>query len=233
MDDEHPPTVGAEPVGAGPTVGAGVANVGGLTRVDPVARALGIVTLIGVAVISVICILVQFLRTDLSWIATPMSIYVIGRWGVWVQASFFAPAPGIAALGVGWYLVLGRRARSLIPLALFVAAGVALCFVGAFVTDTTPWPVTLHGKIHMWAAFSTFVLVTTAMVVQSWCFRLDPRWRKHFPDAVAIAGVTIVYFWVYALFHPIPRGIGEKVFIGLVLLWLWRAAWRLVRGEPR
>lgn len=35
-----------------------------------------------------------------------MSIYVQGPYGRWVQASFFAPAPGIAALGIGWYRAL-------------------------------------------------------------------------------------------------------------------------------
>jgi hypothetical protein len=50
-------------------------------------------------------------------------------------------------------------------------------------------------------------------------------------DAFAIAVVTIVYFWIYALVKPIPRGIGEKVVIALVLLWGWRAAWWLVRDR--
>jgi hypothetical protein len=49
---------------------------------------------------------------------------------------------------------------------------------------------------------------------------------------MALATVTAGYFWIYALFKPIPRGIGEKVVIGLVLAWLWRAGWWLVRGRP-
>src|SRR5690348_14160738 len=81
------------------------------TRADSLTRALGIIALVGVAFITVTCLLVQFLRTDLSWTATSMSIYVKGPYGRWVQASFFAPAPGIAALGIGWYRALDRRAQ--------------------------------------------------------------------------------------------------------------------------
>lgn len=194
--------------------------------------AYGGIALIGVAVFTVICLAVQFLRTQLNWFTTPMSIYALGPYGAWVQVAFFAPAPGFAALGIGLHRTLDRRARSTVSLALFVAAAVALCFTGAFLTDTTPSPVTLHGKIHQWGAFGTFVFVTTGMALQSWRFRRDPHWRKHFPDAFAIAVVTIAYFWIYALFHPIPRGVGEKIVIGLVLLWVWRAAWWLVRGRP-
>lgn len=201
-------------------------------RVDTISSACGGIALVGVAAITVICLAVQFLRTDLNWITTEMSLYVIGPWGSFVQASFFAPAPGLAALGFAWHhTLLRRQAGSFASFALFLAAAVALCVTGAFVPDKTAWPVTVHGAIHQWAAFGTFVFATTGMVLQSWWFRYDPHWRKHFPDAFTLAMITIVYFWIYALIRPIPRGIGEKVVIGLVLLWVWRAAWWLVRDR--
>lgn len=203
-------------------------------RVDTISSACGGIALVGVAAITVICLAVQFLRPDLDWITTSMSIYVKGPWGGFVQASFFAPAPGVAALGFAWHrTMLRREPGSAAAFALFVAAAVALCFTGAFVADSTSWPVTLHGRIHQWAAFGTFVFVTTAMVLQSWLMRYDAHWRKHYPDAFALAVVTVVYFWVYALVKPIPRGIGEKIVIGLVLLWVWRAAWWLVHDRSR
>ncbi|HET7557274.1 MAG TPA: DUF998 domain-containing protein [Rhodanobacteraceae bacterium] len=202
-------------------------------RSDALTRALGVVTLLGVAVITVICITVQFLRTDLDWIATAMSLYVIGPYGAWVQAAFFAPAPGIAALGIGWYRALDRHAHNLAPLVLFVVAAAALCIAAAFVTDKGDHPVTVHGQIHQWAAFGTFVCVTTAMLVQSVRLHLDRHWRGRFPGALTLAVITAIYFWIYALAKPIPRGLGEKVVIGLVLLWLWRAAWWLVRDGRR
>lgn len=200
-------------------------------RVDAISGACGGIAMVGVAAITVICIAVQFLRTDLNWITTAMSIYVKGPYGGWVQASFFAPAPGLAAIGYAWYRTLHEQARSAASLALFVAAAVALCLTGAFVADSTPSPVTLHGAIHQWAAFGTFVFVTTGMALQSWLFRCDAHWRKHFLGAFTLAVITFVYFWIYAIFKPIPRGIGEKVVIGLVLLWVWRASWWLVRDR--
>lgn len=199
---------------------------------EPLTRTLGAIALLGVAFITVTCLLVQFLRTDLNWVTISMSIYVEGPYGRWVQASFFAPAPGIAALGIGWYRVLDRRARSVFPLILFVIATAALCITAYFLADATPWPVTLHGKIHQWAAFGTFVCVTTAALLQSLRLRLDPRRRAHFIEATAIASVGVVYFWIYAL-SPIPRGLGEKAVIALVLLWLWRASWWLTCAPSR
>lgn len=202
------------------------------TRADSLTRALGVVALIGVAFITVTCLLVQFLRTDLDWITVSMSIYVKGPYGHWVQASFFAPAPGIAALGIGWYRALDQRARSAFPLILFLVAAAALCITASFIADATRWPTTLHGTIHQWAAFGTFTCVTTAALLQSLRLRFDPYWREQFIEATTIASVSVVYFWVYAL-SPIPRGVGEKTVITLVLLWLWRASWWLVRAPAR
>lgn len=205
---------------------------GSLPRLDMLTRVLGVIMLLGVAVISVICLLVQFLRTDLDWITTEMSIYALGPYGVWVQAAFMAPTPGLIALGIGWYRALDRRSRNVVPSILFVMAAAALCLMAVNAPDTTGWPVTVHGKIHQWAAFAAFICVTTAMLVQSWRIRCDVHWRRYFLSAMALATVTAVYFWIYALFKPIPRGIGEKVVIVLVLAWLWRAGWWLVRGRP-
>lgn len=220
--DTNPQSPGATTEGGAPA------------RVDMISSACGGIALVGVATITVICLAVQFLRTDLDWITTAMSLYVKGPWGGFVQASFFAPAPGLAAIGFAWHhTLLRRQAGSFASFALFAAAAAALCVTGAFVADPTPSPTTLHGTIHQWAAFGTFVFITTAMVLQSWWFRYDPHWRTHLPGAFAVAMVTIVYFWIYALIKPIPRGIGEKVVIALVLLWVWRAAWWLVRDRSR
>ena len=201
-----------------------------LARDRPATRVLGAIALIGVAFITVTCVLVQFLRTDLDWISTSMSIYVTGPYGTWVRASFYAPVPGIAAFGVGWYLALDRRTRSVIPMILFIIGAIALCILASFTADATRWPVTVHGRIHQWAAFATFLCIITAALLQSLRFRFDTRLREQFIEATAIASVCVVYFWVYAL-APIPRGLGEKAVIALVLAWLWRAAWWLLRGS--
>ena len=192
---------------------------------------LGGVALIGVAVFTITCIATQFLRPDYNWVGIPLSFYVIGPYGVAVEASYFALAPGLAALGIGWYLALDRGARSAVPLLLFVVSAVALCITAVEITDVPGRPQTLHGLIHVIAAIATFVCVTVAMLLQSWRMRIDPRWRAKFRSAFVLAAIAFVALWSYALIRHIPRGIGEKTTIALILLWLGRAAWWLVH-EP-
>lgn len=199
-------------------------------RLGPV-RVCGTIALIGIAIFAITCTVVQFLRPDYNWLGMPLSFYVIGPYGGTVEASYFALAPGLIALGAGWYLALARPARSAAPLLLFVVSAIALCLTAIEITDVPGRPQTLHGLIHVLAALTTFVCVTVAMLLQSWRMRADPRWRAHFRSAFALAAIAFVALWTYALIRHIPRGLGEKTVIVLILAWLWRAAWWLMRGD--
>lgn len=209
---------------------AGVARPRAAVSGDHLARALGVVALIGVTVFAVVCGAAQFLRTDYDWLGVPLSFYVLGPWGGVVEASYFALAPGLVALGIGWYRALERDARSAAPLLLFVIAAIALVVTAMEFTDIPGQPPTLHGYVHVVAAGTTFLCVTVAMLLQSWRLRGDPHWRARFRSAFTLAAITFAMLWIYTLLKGVPRGLGEKIVIALILLWLWRAAWWLLRG---
>lgn len=193
-------------------------------------RALGAIALLGVATFAVACGAAQFLRADYDWQRVPLSFYALGAYGHMVETGYCVLAAGLAATGVGWYRALNRDARSAAPLLLFAAAAIALCITTFAFTDTPGGPHTLHGFVHVIAAMTTFLCVTVAMLVQSWRLRSDPRWRPRFHSAFALALIAFIALWVDALVKTLPRGLSEKVVIVLILAWLWRAGWWLVRG---
>lgn len=196
-------------------------------------RRLGAVALAGVAVFAIVCGAVQFLRGDYDWMRVPLSFYVLGRFGRVVEASYFVLGCGLVALGIGWYRALDRTARSAAPMLLFVLSAVALCVTAAELTDVPGRPPTLHGVVHVIAADATFLCVTISMLLQAWRMRLDPRWRTCFRSAFVLAAIAFVALWLDALVKALPRGLGEKAVIALILLWLWRASWRLLRVSNR
>lgn len=197
---------------------------------DRTTRALGVIALLGVAVFATACGAAQFLRTDYDWLRVPLSFYVLGPFGGVVEASYYALAVGLVALGIGWYLALARDARSAAPLLLFVLGAMALCVTAAETTDVPDGPHTLHGMLHVVAAMATFLCVTVAMLLQSRRLRLDPRRRTRFRSAFVLAAVAFAALWVDALVKTLPRGLSEKVVVVLILAWLWRAGWWLARG---
>ena len=202
-------------------------------RADPFERALGVIALLGVATFAVTCGAAQWLRSDYDWVRVPLSFYVLGPYGRAVEASYFALACGLIALGAGWYRALDRSARSAAPPLLFVLGAIALVVTAVEFTDVPDKPPTLHGLLHIVAAGATFICVTVAMLLQSWRLRGDPHWRARFRSAFILAAITFVALWIYALVKPIPRGLGEKIVIALILLWLGRASWWLLRGPSR
>lgn len=199
---------------------------------DPLVRALGALALTGVTVFALVCGAAQLLRTDYDPLGMPLSFYVIGPCGGWVEAAYFVLSPGLIALGVGWYRALAHGARSAAPLLLFTVTAIALCITAVEFTDIPGQPPTLHGYVHVMAALVTFLCATVAMLLQSWRIHADPRWRGHFPSAFVIAALAFAALWIDALARPVPRGLGEKIVIVLILIWLWRAAWWLARGAP-
>lgn len=187
----------------------------------------------GVAVFVAICGAAQFLRGDLDWIAAPLSYYLLGPFGAWVIAAYLALSAGLIALGFGFRAALAAPARSGAPVLLFAVAGIALA-----VTALSE-PAKAHGHpaeweaVHRFAAMTTFLCVTAAMMLQSFWLRFDPRWRNRFLFAFALAAAAFIALWIYALLHIFPSGISQKTVIALILIWLGWASLALSRATSR
>jgi len=190
----------------------------------------GALSVLGVEFFLITAVILQFLRVDYDWITTPLSFYLLGTDSAWLVAAYFALAAGILLTAVGFYLGMTREARSGAPLLLFAVAALSVCVVALAHTDTpaSPSP-TLVGIVHNTAAAVAFLTVTVAMLIQSWRLRYDPRWKPHHLKALALAAITFVALWTYALWTALPRGVTQKCVILLIVLWLLMAGRWLMR----
>ncbi|WP_414706825.1 DUF998 domain-containing protein [Rudaea sp.] len=197
------------------------------------ARLCALLSCCGVGAFVVICGAVQFLRGDLDWVAAPLSYYLLGPFGAEAIAAYLALSAGLIALGIGFRSALIASARSGALVLLFAVAGVALA-----VTALSE-PAKAHGNVleweavHRFAAMTTFLCVTVAMLLQSFWLRFDPRWRGRFPFAFALAALAFIALWIYALMHLFPSGISQKTVIALILAWLGWASLALLRETWR
>lgn len=197
----------------------------------PVVHRSGHGALAGVALFVATALAVHALRGDLDWQRAPLSFYLLGDYGLWLRAAYFTLAVTIAALGLGGYLALARHARSAAPLLLFAVAAIALCTTAAADSRLPDRLPTLENVVHGIAAQTTFLCVTTAMLLQSWRLRLDVAWRHRFATAFALAAVAFAALWVHALWASAPRGLTQRVVVVLVLSWLALWAYWLGRGH--
>ena len=199
---------------------------------DGMAQTFGAIALLGVATFAAICGAAQFLRTDYNWLGVPLSFYVLGPYGRVVEAGYFALAPGLVALGIGWYLALDHQARCAAPLLLFVLVRSRSWSPqsNSPMFRTTPhfarFPAHRRRRCHLHLRDHGDAAAVLAV-------RGDPHWRARFRSAFILAAITFAALWIYALVKPIRRGLGEKVVIALILLYLWRASWWLLREPGR
>lgn len=172
----------------------------------------------------------QIRRPDLDWIRVPLSFYLLGPGGIALRVAYVVMAVALVLLGVSGWLAATPSRRRIVPAGLFMFAAVALCVVAFAETNTREHPDTLHGLVHGVAAQATFLGVTVAMMLQAWWLRADPAWRGRMRGALPWAAVCFIALWVQALDRDLPRGLGQKVLVVMIVSWLLVFAWRLRRG---
>lgn len=195
-------------------------------------RAAGTLALSGVLAFASVAAVLQWLRVDLDWVRAPLSFYLIGPHGPWLQAAYMALAITLGALGVGYYHAMPAQARSRMAMGLFLLGAIALAVTAIAETDRGGGRVlTLAAKVHAIAAPLAFLGTTLGMLVQSWSLRRDPRWRERFALAFGLAVFCFVALWLHALWRDLPRGLSQKVVIVAILAWLALAAHWLRRSD--
>jgi hypothetical protein len=197
----------------------------------------GLICLVAVLVFLSTCIVLQWLRTDLDWRQDPLSAYLKGPYGGWLRLAYYSLSMALILLGAGLYRVLQPQARSAVPAVLLALAGIALALTAISETDLPLLDHDQENQLHRLAAMTTFLSVTSAMVLQSWRFHYDAIWRVHVALALPLAVASFIALWIYAYWHGMPEGLRQKTVISMILLWLGIAAWwlrheQLVRLQP-
>lgn len=187
-------------------------------------RRLATAALAGVSVFALVCAAVQWLRPDLDWQQAPMSFYLLGPYGIWLQAAYCALACALVLLAVGYYRALQPQARSGAPVLLFAIAALGLCVTAIADSNLPQRAPTLQGWLHGVAAQTAFLCVTTAMLLQSWRMRGDAHWRPRFASAFLLAAIAFAAVWIVAFWRDAPRGLAQKAVILLIVGWLAMAA---------
>lgn len=181
----------------------------------------GAVALPCLAYFFIASLVMQFLRPDYDWVGMPLSFYLIGPHSPWLIAGFFALAAGVLCVALGLHTSLETAVLRRISLGLFVVDALGICVVSLVHTDTAAdAEPTTHGLIHYVAAAVAFLSVTLGMLTQSWRFRADPYWQRHFRTAFPLAVITFAALLTYVIWRGLPRGAAEKAVILLIVLWL-------------
>ncbi|MDR0181839.1 DUF998 domain-containing protein [Lysobacter arvi] len=188
-------------------------------------RTIGTWALVGVVVFATVAGAMQFLRTDLDFVRATLSFYLLGPLGLWLQLAYLGLASSLALIGAGYHGAMTREARSTAALCLFLIGAIGVAVTAWAETDRGGGvALTVAAKIHAISAPLAFLGTTLGMLLQSWAFRRDPRWRQHFAMAFGLAAFCFAGLWLHALWRDLPRGLSQKAVIAAIVAWLVLAA---------
>ena len=192
------------------------------------ARALAWFTLAGVVVYIGVDVLLKFLRPQYSLLYNAESDYGRGPWYWVMDLNFLLRCTLSLAVAGALYRTIRPEDRLRGGLALLSAWAVCSGLLAFFADNPEGTPLTGSGIVHLVLAFIAFVCVAIGTVVTSASLRSDPAWRsvRGALLAIAVAGVAALLLLGAGAKHAhAPRGLYERIFLGLELLWMAVAAW--------
>lgn len=198
-------------------------------------RWLGTTAACGVLYFFAAVAVLHFLRPDYDPISRVASNYAVGPYGWLMTIAFFAFAWSLFALALGFYLSQVPTRRYLTASVLLGIAGLGLVGSGIFPTDVTTddSPSTPVGFIHIFSGVISFICIVAAALLLSRRFKQDKWWQPFYAPAFSLALASLAgfaaFFVIKAMQLPIG-GLGERVFLGLVLLWIFVTAIGMARA---
>jgi hypothetical membrane protein len=146
----------------------------------------------------------------------------LGRYGWIMTATFIISGMLMMLLGIRLFSDLKPAPASKAGATLMIFAGIALALL-ASTTDPTirDYPATWHGRLHDLSFVLLGLTLFPAMIVLSFAFRNDEKWRN-----------LSLYTWGTLLF-AVPafalKGVAFYVFLFAILVWNEVVAYKLNR----
>lgn len=182
----------------------------------------GSIALGGVAAFAAIVAVLHALEPDFEPTNRFVSEYVLGDWGLLMNAAFFVLATALIALGLGLGRVLApsRRVRAIRN--LYVISGTTTFISGVFnsneLVDGEVVEMTAAGAIHDLAGFVGFFCMIVATFLLRKAFLRTPGWEHRakwallvaIANVAGLAGTAAPTDWF---------GLAQRCFLVLIVTW--------------
>jgi hypothetical protein len=210
---------------------------------DTAAR-FGRLALVGIALYVVLDVVAQALPPHYNPVTQAESDLAVGPYGFVMTVNFVVRGLLSLALIAGLQRGVAPAARSRAGLVLVGVWAVGAFLLAIFPTDVGGH-VTVHGAIHVVVALLAFVAGVVGEGLVAARLGADSRWAplRLVLLVMAVVAAVVLVALIGGNGHAVARltgsvfGLVERVFLGLVLLWMAVAAVRLTRlpmlGEGR
>jgi hypothetical membrane protein len=192
---------------------------------------LALVAIGGILYFVAAVVVLHVLRPELNPVSHAVSNYAIGSFGFLMISAFFTLALSEFALALGLARSLTNSRSTFISVLLLSLAGVGLVVTGIFPGDVKSLhpPGTATAIIHWTGAGTSFLSVMIAAFLLASCYKTDLRWQSFHRPALVLAITTVLALVAFGLLAIVGWvGVGERIYIAVIVLWLVAASVRLL-----
>ena len=171
-----------------------------------------------------VVIAMHLLEPEFDPVRVPISVYVLGTYGIWMTTSFVVAA--------AIYFLLAFGLAKALPPNVWTKTGVLLLCVGAcgqVVAGLYPtqWPLTppltQQTVIHLIAAVVAFNVIAVGGICLSVSFRRTPHWRQVATATLILSLLRLAMLndrWLWPMGQS-TDGLKERVIVALMLVWFF------------
>jgi hypothetical protein len=183
-----------------------------------------------------VVVAMHVLQPDFDPVEVPMSVYVLGPYGVWMTTSFFVAAAIWFLLGFGLARVLPATWWTKAGVVLYFIAGCGELLMGTFATQypLTP-PLMPRAAIHLLGALAAFYAIAFGSISFSVSFRGTEHWRPVSTAAISLSVLLFLalnYRWLWP-FDMGMDGLMQRIIVALMLSWVVLVLSRWMRWPPK
>lgn len=181
---------------------------------------LALACMAGVVYFAISVAVLHFLRPEYDPATRFISEFAVGPYGYLMTIAFFALGLGSLALSFGIAGVSPASRKSRTGTSLMGLWGAGVMVAGIFPADLTGSPETTSGSIHNAASIVSFLVLIAGAILFPLGMRRDARWQASRRLLLGLAFAVLAGFLVFIAMQGTAPGIGQRIFIALVLLWL-------------
>ena len=210
-----------------------------------VVERLAIFAILGIALYIFIDVVLNFLPPYYSLMSQPESDYAVGPYGFLMAINFVLRGLFSFALVFALYRAVATGTRCRTGLILLCVWAVGAFLLAVFPTELGPGPHSPTAGIHALVALVAFLCAALGELLISVRFAGDERLGSLRVPTLAISALALPVYLAFVLSGVANRvpglwdglgsvfGLVERVFLGLILLWMFLVALKLRSAAAR
>lgn len=170
----------------------------------------------------VVFLALHVLQRDLDPVRAPGSAYVLGEYGVWARASYFALAAALLAAGFSISSRLRPAPAVRLGRLAFSIGAASAVLAAIFPIDYPGPPQTLSGILHAIGGGVGFLSWVSGTLLFTAGIRRDAGWSsvRGVATGLAAASLAIVGVAIGSLAVLGFAGFAQRVMLGILFMWL-------------